>query len=302
MSRRRDDIEDDASGLVGKAVTGKFDQLDGVDCMEGARVLTGLTPVGQVVDPLLAGVQGSMEEERDIGRYRRRFGRDLKYYERRSPGFKRKMEELRGRWRGRMGEAVVSAGGALAGGAIGGSLAAGLTLTGPVGWAVGGAMGLGGLVGGGFLADKAYNAAFPRENQDMVTMVEAIDRLQREGQEVHPAMVLDVLVGNARARVGKAVEDRLEDETGVRQFTAAMSVPENKHKLDRLMRKTGQMAEAEKYAALLNSGEMKAKDLLDIPTYLLKREHQALLAGHPLDHGVVSPALPMTAGKPLHIA
>lgn len=290
MSRSKDSDYDDDSGLIGKAVAGKLDKLDGVDCVEGARIITGLTPAGQVADPFIAALQGSLEEDKYLAKYRRKFGPDFQYYARRNPGLKRKMEELRHRWRDRMGEAVVSASGALAGGAAAGAAAAALAVTGPVGWAIG----LGGLMGGGFLADKAYNRAFPRENQDMMAMVEGIERLQQQGQEIHPAMVLDVLVGSARARTGKAIEDKLEDETGTRQFTAALSDPDNKHKLSRLMQKTGRLAEAEQYAALLNSGEMRAKDLLDIEGYSLRREHQALLAGHPLDPEIISSGLPMT--------
>lgn len=291
-SKNDDDLYDDA-GLLGKTMAGRLDKLDGVDGIESARMLTGLTPLGQVADPVLAAAQGSLEEDRDMAKYRRKYGRNLDYLARRNPGFKRKRDELRGRAGSRAGEALVSAGGALAGGAAAAytaTLIAGAALTGPIGWGVG----LIGLVGGGFLADKAYRAAFPQENQDVMALLDTMGRMKSQGEEIPTAMVLDFIVGNSRARTGKAIEDKLEDETGVRQFSVAMSDPANRGKLDRLMWKTGRMAEAQHYTDLINSGQMKISDLLDIDGYKIRQHRDALLAGHPVEQGIIAPTLPLT--------
>lgn len=289
MSRTKDDdIMDDDAGLIGKVTAGKIDKLDSVDCVEGVRYVTGFVPLA---DPLLAGVQGSMEEDKYLSRYRRKFGHDLTYLSYRNPGLRRKMEELRIRWRSRLGEAVVSSSGAIAGTAVAGGLATALALSGPVGWCVG----IAGLLGGGLIADKAYCAVFPRQNQDMMPVLETIDSLQRRGQQISAAMVLDVLVSNTPdLQREKIIGDQLEAATGTRQFSAATGDSADQRKLSYLMLRTGRMDEARQYAALLNSGQMKAGDLLDINKYLLQRRQMALLTGQQLvgQQAIVAPSLP----------
>ncbi len=295
MSRTIDtDIDDDA-GILGKVAAGRTD-FDNLDTIQAARAVAGFTKVGNVVDPLLAAAEGDAETTKALAKYRRKFGIDLNYIASRNPGFKRELVRLKGNWHNKMTEATVSAGGAFAGMAAAGYTAAtiaGAAVTGPVGWLVG----IAGLMGGGLAADKIYHRLSPREAHNTVMLVNEIERTQRQGQQVNAGMVFDVLVDNARGKVGRKIRDRLESETGVRRFAEAAANPKNSAALNRIMRSSeydvspiigGRLPAAEQFASWLNNGEMKAENLLDITRYMQNRQHRTLLAG---SQNIVSPGL-----------
>ncbi|MEQ1705596.1 MAG: hypothetical protein ABL867_06430 [Rickettsiales bacterium] len=135
-----------------------------------------------------------------------------------------------------------------------------------------------GAIAGGSIANKMYNAAFEKHEQDPVIITMQIADMKSKGEYVPPEIVFAALAANSPEKFAKKIDERLEEYTDTKLFTEALSDHKNIPKLrammvafDNQIRAQTKMPQdsqnpfktvAEQYADMINSGQMKAQDLL----------------------------------------
>lgn len=257
--------------------------------VDAGRMVTNFMPGGKVaqgvVDTGLAAVRGDVEREKDERRLDEA-GLGLKTNAAKwNPHIKNHRERLAGRWKGRAGEAVSSAGGAAAGGALGFGLAGAMGLAGgfavpvigaPIGAAIG--TGLGGVIGA-YGTSKAYNAIVPFDEKDEVDLTIKIDEAQKKGMEIPPEAVFAQWAAQQKGAMDTRLKEELRAATGLANFNDAIEqgkLPElsammNKREYATAMRTYfGMMPDANnpdrhvasQLAEWINAGQLQAKDLL----------------------------------------
>ncbi len=263
--------------LIDKVGKDGLQNLTSADYAEATGMVGGMLSggVGRAVELTAAPIAGELQAENEYKVYRKELG-DVDRLAPRSRGVRRSLEELRSRWRGRLGEAGASVAGAVTGGLAMGALG----FAGPIGWVAG----LAGMGIGGFAGNSLYNRAVPRQNQNALRLATQIDQARKEGEEITQEIVFATLAANLPRRDLRKIEDKLENATDTRKIDEALADPKNQRVIARLMQKDGEADLAirasnpmrlgtEEFTALINSGQMQAKDLLD-PTGYMRRQSQ----------------------------
>jgi hypothetical protein len=194
------------------------------------RAVAGFVPgtPGKVADLALAGLQGDVEGEKEEQRLKDTGLNINKHEGKFNPSVKTHLEKLRGRWRGRLGEAGVSLGGVAAGGTAGVALAGALGVAGGfvipvVGAPIGAAAGslIGGAIGGG-VASKAYNTAFPMDDKDEVDLMIKIVEAQKQGQAIPPEAIFAQWAAQQKGSMDIQLKKDLYSRTGLTNFNDAV--------------------------------------------------------------------------------
>jgi len=250
------------------------------------------TPIGNMVSIGVAPIQGNLQAEKEREELNEALGMDIKHAKAKSPGIRKKLKAMANYWQDRTMEAVVS----LAGGAAGMMAVSMIPMALP--WGVPLVLGIIGAIGGSILANRAYNAAFPRQDQDAAIITMQLCKTQEAGGRVSAESVFAALAANLPGRSGKRLEKELEKLTGTRDFSVALNEGHT-DALHHLMKKHESVISAyypqmhgpahnleetmsERYAKLINAGKMRARDLLmpdNLRALSMALEHQALMPG-----------------------
>ncbi len=139
---------------------------------------------------------------------------------------------------------------------------------------------IGGSILGGTVANTMYNATFEKQEQDPVVITMQIADMHSKNGYVPPEIVFAALAANLPEKSGKKVDKLLDKYTGTKLFTEALSDHNNIPMLTAMMHdpvteiallgayklppdpQNPMKTVAERYADMINSGQMKAQDLL----------------------------------------
>lgn len=255
--------------------------------LNAARFGVNLIPGGKYVqiakgagDLGLAYAQGSNEaaviSDAEYKQYSAMLEADLKREARHSRSLKSAMGKMKDHYSSRPIALVISTIGMIVGGLLGTLIpipGAGTFLGGVAGWAVGIAAG----IAGAYVADRAFEAFFPRKTETPVEVVSQMRGQQQGGQAVQAEAVFVALSGNLPEKNKERIRADLYKLTGNRSMKAALEAGniEALHKLmvkydDVIRAETGAIMDmnnpgltaAEQYAAAINSGQLDARALL----------------------------------------
>ncbi len=180
-------------------------------------------------------------------------------------------------WTDYAGNTAAVIGGATLGGGAGLFIATAFFL--PVFWIAAPVISIiGGSIGGG-IANKMYNAAFGKEEQNPIAINMQINKIYAENGYVPPEIVFAAMASALPEKSGKRMEDMLAKYTGTRSFIEALSDHNNIPKLAAMMNAADSELRvafklphdpqeplktvAEQYAEMINSGNMKPQNLLN---------------------------------------
>lgn len=272
-SRRQPPKPLDERGTLEKIAAGDVGKLDDLDLAHIGENAANLLPgAGQALGPLVSGYAGQVEAKREYEKLVQVLG-DLKSDAYHSPGLRRKFREWSRRGLDRMGEATVSAGGALGGMALAGMV----PVVGPLALVAG----LGGGMLGGMAGNKVYSAASPKAEQDATVPMMQIAQMRAAGQAVPAEMTFAALAANlpSTSRTAKKIARRLERLTGTPFLHEAVAKGEEKalrvlmHEFDDGLRAANPAMRdwsfdktiSEQFADRINHGQLSARKLL-LPT------------------------------------
>lgn len=194
---------------------------------------------------------------------------------RQNPALRRIKQDVN--WVGMAGEMGASIGGGMLGAAGGTAIATLLPFTLP---ALPFVM-LATSAAGGYVANRMYNAAFVKQEQDPIIINMQIVKMREAGEVIPPEVVFAGLAANLRGKSGEYAEKLLEKYTGTKLFTVALSDPANIKKLTAMMHdpginnalgaETGMPVDnnnpyksvAEQYAQMINNGQMDPRNMLN---------------------------------------
>lgn len=282
----------DDRGLLDKLSAGDVTSLDGGDYAtvadfglgvaslseKAAPVIGDIVPYSTPISAALGGVKGYYEYEDEAARRARYF--DKKTINRlvhNNPQLRGKFNEEGFSWGDSFGRAAAL----FAGGTAGASALTALSyiflpFALPVALPV---SLIGGTMIGGTIANKMYNAAFEKQEQDPVIIAMQMADMHSKGKRITPELAGAALLANLPDKLSKGVGDRLEEYTGTKLFTEALSDHNNNPKLrammvafdEKLRLHTGMPRDpqnpfktvAEQYAEMINSGYMKPQDIIN---------------------------------------
>jgi hypothetical protein len=252
--------------------------VDGIGIAEKFSPRFGkIVPYSSTISAALGGTQAYLEENE----YRKRVS---KYFERASlrynPILRRRLENGGVDWSSMAGSMASSAAGAAIGAAGAGALVSAIPFLLPV---MPFALPVALLVGsgvGGYVGNSLYNDAFVKQPQDPIIINMQAIKMRSDGETVPPEVIFAALAANLKGRGGQYAEDRLLKYTGTKLFTEALSDPQNMSKLTAMMNNSRidnvlraqykiphdeqnpYKTVAEQYADLINSGQIRAQDML----------------------------------------
>jgi len=256
--------------------------------------------VGQAFTGFVPGLKGQganwgldvLAANREVGKEQislSRLGIDPEREQHRSRILKKTVKEWYDRWKSRLVESGVSAGGALAGGIAATKLAvlAGLSAT-PIGWVAWGAsaaVGCAGAAAGGYALNKAYRKICPQNDPKAALLVKQIAEAQERGEEIPQGIVLVVLSGHlSNEKKAQAVYEAWQqgDEKKLARLSKELDIDlraKTRMPFDPQYPEKTVVAQVTEWT---NSGKIAAKDLLfpvilmEKSTDLLERDYNSL--------------------------
>lgn len=290
MSVRKPQYDD--RGILDKLSAGDITALDGGDLATVADAGLGVAGLGEKILPVvgdivpystpisaaLGGVKGYYEYGDEAARRARYFDKKtIDRLVRNNPQLKGKFNEEGFSWSDSLGRA----GALFAGGTAGASVLTTLSyvlLPFALPVAIPAAL-IGGTLLGGTIANKMYNAAFEKQEQDPVIIAMQMADIHSKGGYVTPELAGAALLANLPKKLSRGVDDRLEEYTDTKLFTEALSDHNNNPKLramtvafdDKIRLHTDMPRDpqnqfktvAEQYADMINSGQMKPQDIIN---------------------------------------
>ncbi|MFO0389896.1 MAG: hypothetical protein ACK502_09310 [Alphaproteobacteria bacterium] len=269
-------------GYIEKTLKGDIASFDVDDTLDAASAASGLIPgkIGQLAAAPIEALHGSITSERDMAEIKKALGNtSVAARDSKNRALRRKLNELAGRSGQKLEEVGMMGVGAMAGGAVVGSVL-------PIPF-------VGHMAGMWLGAEGAqilYDEAIKTQDQDAVGLVIEMKEMQKRKQPIAAEYVFATLASNLPDKEAKKVEDRLFALTGKRKFAEAiqdghtMAVTRLMHEFDLEVRvDTGLSYDAmenplspiktasEEYAELINSGKMDARALLireDMPSVM----------------------------------
>lgn len=140
---------------------------------------------------------------------------------------------------------------------------------------------IGGSIIGGTVANKMYNAAFEKQEQDPVVITMQIADIHSKKGYVPPEIVFAALAANVSEKSGKKLDKLLDKYTGTKLFAEALSDHNNVPMITAMMHdpatevalrreyrlppdpQNPMKTVAEQYAEMINNGYMKPQNLLN---------------------------------------
>ncbi len=273
--------------------------LDGVGLVEKFVPKVGkIVPYSSSIGAALGGAQAYFEEDE----YRKRVSR---YFEKESlrhnPAIRRRLENGGVDWINMAGSMASSAAGAALGAAGAGALVSAMPFllpVMPVAFPVALLLGSG---AGGYVGNSLYSNAFVKQPQDPIIINMQLIKMRNDGEQVSPEVVFAALAANLKGRAGEYAEKRLAKYTGTKLFTEALGDPNNMPALTAMMNNTriddALRAQygipldeknpfktvAEQYADMINSGQIRAQNLLKSGEALYAKARTSMGSAYNID-------------------